>query len=153
MSDPGSENHVLCESCRMWRVCSVEYYTEVQHDNDPWFCFKHPSLEDCKSKKRRHDRKEKRKRPSMQLVSKWFEASWKYLYAFAKINNITDYELKSWAPFLKESSTNYLLSYLKAKDSAICPHGDGKWKFFGLLTNWLNFHSQWMSAMELTPPI
>jgi len=148
-----SDSWVLCEACRMWRICSAEYAASVGADeSDEWFCCQHDNLVDCNSKKQRGDRKEKRTQPSMPVVSKWFEKSWKHLYIFAKLNNITDFKLESWSPFLIESSPNYLLKYIRKKDSSVCPHGDGKFKYFSLLSKWLTFHDQWMEGMSIFRP-
>ena len=151
------DSWVLCESCRMWRVCSSEYAALVNESENPqWFCCQHPNLENCNSKKQRGDRIERRKQPSMQIVTRWFETSWKHLYIFVKINNIVDYKLDSWSPFLDESSQNYLLKYIREKDSSVCPYGDGKLKYFSLLSKWLIFHDQWycgMSIYKQDPPV
>lgn len=85
----------------------------------------------------------------MSVVIKWFERSWNHLYIFAKLNNIKDYELSSQSPYLDESNEHYLLDYIREIDSLICPHGDGKFKFFKLLSRWLIYHEQWMCGMAV----
>ena len=143
--------HILCDACRVWRVCSAEYEASVTHQNEncEWFCCQHPDLENCSSRKRSGDKKEQRKQPAIHTVKKWFEQAWPHLYIFAKINHIGDYKLDSWSPFLKETNPNYLLTYIRVKNPFVCPHGDGKFKFFSLLSKWLTFHDQWLNGMML----
>ena len=141
---------ILCDYCRIWRVCSAEYFSETKQRNDSeWFCCQHPELENCNSARRQGDKNELRIKPLKSLIKKWFEQSWKYLYVFAKINDITDFQFDSWSPFLMPSHPSYLLKFLRQKNPHICPYDDGKLWFFELLSKWLIFHEQWVIGMSV----
>lgn len=148
------DNYIQCNSCTLWRWCSNEYFDQITGPGSAlnWFCSLHPDLVDCTSKKRRKDRTEKRPEPSSKTVASWFEMSTKYLYMFARINEILDYKFSSWSPFLDVSISNNLLHYIHSKNNNVCPHNDGKWKFFLLLSKWLLMHEHWMLALSIPHP-